>query len=329
MTLIIDPEHILPFERPLSRVIKQNIILRNSSNQVLAFKVKTTSPQVYSVRPNVGFIEPLGTVQILVNRQAEQDAPQECKDKFLILSTPLNDPNIKSTEEIHAMWTSMEIHNKKSISQAKLKCRFVDKISDINDNVSSSQQQSQPLQELKPKPQPVPVDIPKQQQQLQNNYTPVIEPSRHYNNLTVTTTEPLQQQQSVVSPPHASKVSSVSEILRRSAEIEQTSTTPSLIYNEDTIPPSRLPHDNSEKQAVDLAQTIGELKEQLNVYQNQISSLRQRHTDPKLAVQQQNDVEPSSQVPSPTTTGYPISTVILVALFAFVLGYFVIHVTSL
>ena len=50
---------------PLSRVIKQNIILRNSSNQVLAFKVKTTSPQVYSVRPNVGFIEPLGTVQIL------------------------------------------------------------------------------------------------------------------------------------------------------------------------------------------------------------------------------------------------------------------------
>ena len=51
----------------------------------------------------------------------------------------------------------MEIHNKKSISQAKLKCRFVDKISDINDNVSSSQQQSQPLQELKPKPQPVPV----------------------------------------------------------------------------------------------------------------------------------------------------------------------------
>ena len=141
----------------------------------------------------------------------------------------------------------------------------------------------------------------------------------------------MQQQQSVVSPPHASKVSSVSEILRRSAEIEQTSTTPSLIYNDDTtaIPPSRLPHDNSGKQAVDLAQTIGELKEQLNVYQNQISSLRQRHTDPKLAVQQQNDVEPSSQVQSPTTTGYPISTVILVALFAFVLGYFVIHVTSL
>ncbi|KAG2218514.1 hypothetical protein INT45_004116 [Circinella minor] len=337
MTLIIDPEHILPFERPLSRVIKQNIILRNSSNQVLAFKVKTTSPQIYSVRPNVGFIEPLGTVQILVNRQAEQNAPQECKDKFLILSTPLNDPNIKSTEEIHAMWTSMEIHNKKSISQAKLKCQFVDKISNINDNVSSSQQQLQP-QELEPKPQPVPVDIPKQQQQLQNNYTPTIESSQHYNNLAVTATEPLQQQPPFVSPPRESKVSSVSEILRRSTELEQTYTTPSLIYNDDTTsarntttatPPRHVPHDNNGKQADDLAQSIGELKEQLNVYQNQISFLRQRHTDPKLAGQQQNDTEPRPQVQPPITTGYPISTVILVALFAFVLGYFVIHVTSL
>ena len=39
----------------------------------------------------------------LVNRQAQQDVRQECKDKFLILSTPLNDPNIKSAEDIHAM----------------------------------------------------------------------------------------------------------------------------------------------------------------------------------------------------------------------------------
>ena len=51
----------------------------------------------------------------------------------------------------------MEMHNKNSISQAKLRCQFVDRLGSVNDNVSSLQQQSQLQQELEPQPQPVPV----------------------------------------------------------------------------------------------------------------------------------------------------------------------------
>ena len=52
--------------------------------------------------------------------------------------------------------------------------------------------------------------------------------------------------------------------------------------------------------------------------------------EPKLAAQQQQNVTaPSSQAQPTMKTRYPISTVILVALFAFVLGYFIIHVKSL
>ena len=51
----------------------------------------------------------------------------------------------------------MEIHNKNSISQAKLRCQFVDRLGSVSDNVSSSTQQSRSRQELEPQPQPVPV----------------------------------------------------------------------------------------------------------------------------------------------------------------------------
>ncbi|KAL7144554.1 hypothetical protein ABFS83_07G020100 [Erythranthe nasuta] len=62
--------------------------LGNVTDQYVAFKVKTTSPKKYCVRPNVGVIKPKSTCDFTVTMQAQKLAPSEqCKDKFLVQST--------------------------------------------------------------------------------------------------------------------------------------------------------------------------------------------------------------------------------------------------
>ncbi|KAJ7973413.1 vesicle-associated protein 2-2 [Quillaja saponaria] len=63
--------------------------LTNNTNQYVAFKVKTTSPKKYSVKPNVGILMPKSTSEFIVNMQAPLVVPEVmvCKDKFQILST--------------------------------------------------------------------------------------------------------------------------------------------------------------------------------------------------------------------------------------------------
>lgn len=65
------------------------IQLVNKSTQYVAFKVKTTSPKKYCVRPNTGVIEPRSSSDFTVTMQAPRSAPTDlqCKDKFLVQST--------------------------------------------------------------------------------------------------------------------------------------------------------------------------------------------------------------------------------------------------
>ncbi|KAJ1385588.1 Vesicle-associated membrane-protein-associated protein [Sesbania bispinosa] len=63
--------------------------LGNKADQYIAFKVKTTSPKKYCVRPNIGIIKPKETCDFTVTMQAQRTAQpdMQCKDKFLIQST--------------------------------------------------------------------------------------------------------------------------------------------------------------------------------------------------------------------------------------------------
>lgn len=63
--------------------------LSNKSNEYVAFKVKTTSPKRYCVRPNTGVIMPRSTCDFTVTMQAQRTAPpdMQLKDKFLVQST--------------------------------------------------------------------------------------------------------------------------------------------------------------------------------------------------------------------------------------------------
>ncbi|XAR57136.1 hypothetical protein NMG60_11025168 [Bertholletia excelsa] len=68
------------------------IQLVNLSNQYVAYKVKTTSPRKYCVRPNVGIVKPNSKCDCTVTMMPQQSAPSDmqCKDKFLIQSTTVS-----------------------------------------------------------------------------------------------------------------------------------------------------------------------------------------------------------------------------------------------
>ncbi|KAG8648195.1 vesicle-associated protein 2-2 isoform X2 [Manihot esculenta] len=63
--------------------------LTNGTYHNVAFKVKTTSPKKYCVRPTIGIILPKTTCEFTVTMQAPKSTINEkaCKDKFLIQST--------------------------------------------------------------------------------------------------------------------------------------------------------------------------------------------------------------------------------------------------
>ncbi|CAJ1976190.1 unnamed protein product [Sphenostylis stenocarpa] len=85
--LEIEPKE-LKFLFELKKQSSCTVRLTNNTFDYVAFKVKTTSPKKYSVRPNVGVLEPKATCEFIVTMQAQREVPEDmvCKDKFLIQS---------------------------------------------------------------------------------------------------------------------------------------------------------------------------------------------------------------------------------------------------
>ncbi|KAI4980781.1 vesicle-associated protein 1-2-like [Hordeum vulgare subsp. vulgare] len=83
----IDPNE-LRFAFELKKQISCSLHLTNTTDQYIAFKVKTTSPKKYCVRPNNGIVPPRSTFDVLVTMQAQREAPpdMQCRDKFLVQS---------------------------------------------------------------------------------------------------------------------------------------------------------------------------------------------------------------------------------------------------
>lgn len=85
--LNVDPvEMKFPFE--LKKQISCSLQVSNKTEEHVAFKIKTTNPKKYCVRPNTGIVLPRSSCDIVVTMQAQKDAPTEmqCKDKFLLQS---------------------------------------------------------------------------------------------------------------------------------------------------------------------------------------------------------------------------------------------------
>ncbi|KAF2301221.1 hypothetical protein GH714_020936 [Hevea brasiliensis] len=85
--LSVEPQELqFPFE--LRKQISCSLHLLNKSENYVAFKVMTTNPKQYRVRPNAGVVPPRSTCDVIVTMQAQTEAApdMQCKDKFLLRS---------------------------------------------------------------------------------------------------------------------------------------------------------------------------------------------------------------------------------------------------
>nr|XP_043605982.1 vesicle-associated protein 1-2-like [Erigeron canadensis]XP_043605983.1 vesicle-associated protein 1-2-like [Erigeron canadensis] len=81
--------HDLQFNFELKKQSSCAVQMINKTNQHVAFKIKTTNPKKYCVRPNTGVIDPNSSCDFTVTMQAQKVAPPDmiCRDKFLVQST--------------------------------------------------------------------------------------------------------------------------------------------------------------------------------------------------------------------------------------------------
>ncbi|KAI8343308.1 PapD-like protein [Chlamydoabsidia padenii] len=126
MSLTIEPSDLLTFKRPLTHVTKEILLVSNPHPEPVIFKVKTTAPKQYCVRPNAGRIEGNGQVEVQVILQpfnAEPPLDFKCKDKFLVQSAKIDSHGYDSTP-VTDLWSRIETQDKGAIHQHKIKCSF-------------------------------------------------------------------------------------------------------------------------------------------------------------------------------------------------------------
>lgn len=116
--LVLDPPTDLKFKGPFTDVVTTNLKLRNPSDRKVCFKVKTTAPRRYCVRPNSGIIDPGSTVTVSVMLQPfDYDPNEKSKHKFMV-QTIFAPPNILDME---AVWKEAKPDE---LMDSKLRCVF-------------------------------------------------------------------------------------------------------------------------------------------------------------------------------------------------------------
>ncbi|KAJ2776807.1 phosphatidylinositol-binding protein scs2 [Coemansia interrupta] len=139
MALVYEPGDSLSFRQPFTSLTQDQLRLTNKNNTPVAFKVKTTAPKQYCVRPNAGRIEPGQSVEVQIVLQPMKEDPPvnaKCRDKFLVQSIAIT--REMDTMTISEIWTMAEGEAKDIINEKKLRVKY------LAPESSAQQQQQQP-----------------------------------------------------------------------------------------------------------------------------------------------------------------------------------------
>ncbi|CEI67316.1 hypothetical protein FVEN_g5782 [Fusarium venenatum] len=122
MSVDIEPFE-LSFKRPFTTEVSQILTLKNPNPTPVAFKVKTTAPKQYCVRPNAGRIEAGQSfdVSVLLQAMKQDPAPDaRCRDKFLVQSTA-----ITADKEFANHASVLETTDKASLVERKIRVNWL------------------------------------------------------------------------------------------------------------------------------------------------------------------------------------------------------------
>lgn len=116
--LVLDPPKVLRFKGPFTTVVTTHLKLHNPSARKVCFKMKSTNPRCYCVRPNSGVVEPGSTVTVATMLQPfRYDPSREVKHKFMV-QTMFAPPDPSDMENL---WKKA---NPSEIMGSKLRCVF-------------------------------------------------------------------------------------------------------------------------------------------------------------------------------------------------------------
>jgi len=102
------------------------INLKNTTEEVVTYKVKTTAPEKYRVRPSTGLIQPGAAIDVNVYLPPGMHSTN--RDKFLIMSLVVGsssdcEPDNKGLNEINELWKSA---SKDDIVEHRIRCVLID-----------------------------------------------------------------------------------------------------------------------------------------------------------------------------------------------------------
>ncbi|XP_056606869.1 vesicle-associated membrane protein-associated protein B/C isoform X1 [Triplophysa dalaica] len=140
--LLLEPQHELRFRGPFTDVVTSTLKLANPTERNVCFKVKTTAPRRYCVRPNSGVIDAGTSINVSVMLQPfDYDPNEKSKHKFMVQSV-LAPPDMTDTE---AVWKEAKPED---LMDSKLRCVFDmptenEKTHDMDSNKISSLSKSE------------------------------------------------------------------------------------------------------------------------------------------------------------------------------------------
>ncbi|OCH85849.1 hypothetical protein OBBRIDRAFT_797752 [Obba rivulosa] len=105
---------VIRISRPVTQRFRQPLGMTNPNDYAVAFKILTNNPQVCSVKPAVGLLDPGQTVEI---RALSTEPPEdfECRDNLKILSMAIVSEKMSTTELRCLRWndSSNQVHEHK------------------------------------------------------------------------------------------------------------------------------------------------------------------------------------------------------------------------
>ncbi|XP_053692691.1 vesicle-associated membrane protein/synaptobrevin-binding protein [Sabethes cyaneus] len=116
--LTIEPANELKFVGPFCTAVSSFMRLTNPTDHNILFKIKTTAPKKYCVRPNCGLLEPKNTVEITIILQPFIfDATEKNKHKFMVQSMIMPAGDVSPEQ----LWKDV---SPDELMDSKLRCVF-------------------------------------------------------------------------------------------------------------------------------------------------------------------------------------------------------------
>ncbi|XP_055384750.1 vesicle-associated membrane protein-associated protein B-like [Condylostylus longicornis] len=117
--LIIDPPSELKFRGPFIRPVVTVMKLTNPTDNTILFKIKTTAPRKYCVRPNFGAVKPQSQTEVEICLQASFifDPSEKNKHKFMVQSFVVPDGAVDPLK----LWKEVK---PEQLMDTKLRCVF-------------------------------------------------------------------------------------------------------------------------------------------------------------------------------------------------------------